>query len=205
MRHAGARTAGLAACAGALATPGPELETELTGSTPGHGGRRSRGLGGRRHLDCAYIAITAGNARALVGQRSRLAARPRASRARAGPATPGAGRARAGPCNPTRSPGAGRHLQPHARAGRGPAPATPRAGRARAGTRNPTRSPARGRGAPSTSAGSPGASASGRLPGRHLCLQGHRRQRFSSTNLARSCPGSGQNAASNAWGRKRSR
>jgi hypothetical protein len=41
MRHAGARTAGLAARAGALATPGPELETELTGAAPG----------GRRHLD----------------------------------------------------------------------------------------------------------------------------------------------------------
>jgi hypothetical protein len=45
MIHAGARTAGLAARAGALATPGPELETELMGATPG------RGLGGRRHLD----------------------------------------------------------------------------------------------------------------------------------------------------------
>jgi hypothetical protein len=37
MRHAGARTAGLAARAGALATPGPELETELTGATPARG------------------------------------------------------------------------------------------------------------------------------------------------------------------------
>ena len=34
MRHAGARTAGLAAGACALTTPGPELERELTGATP---------------------------------------------------------------------------------------------------------------------------------------------------------------------------
>jgi hypothetical protein len=45
MSDAGARIAGLAARAGALAIPGPELETELTGATPG------RGLGRRRHLD----------------------------------------------------------------------------------------------------------------------------------------------------------
>jgi hypothetical protein len=37
MNHAGARTAGLAAGASALATPGPELEIELTGATPGRG------------------------------------------------------------------------------------------------------------------------------------------------------------------------
>ena len=37
MSHAGARPAGLAARAGALATPGPELERELTGATPGRG------------------------------------------------------------------------------------------------------------------------------------------------------------------------
>jgi hypothetical protein len=49
MRHAGARTAGLAAGAGALATPGRELESELTGATPW---RRS---GRRQHLDSAYI------------------------------------------------------------------------------------------------------------------------------------------------------
>jgi hypothetical protein len=36
MSHAGARTAGLAARAGALATPGPELERELTRATPGY-------------------------------------------------------------------------------------------------------------------------------------------------------------------------
>jgi len=49
MGHAGARAAGLAAGAGALATPGPELEGELTGATP------QRGLGRRQHLDWAYI------------------------------------------------------------------------------------------------------------------------------------------------------
>jgi hypothetical protein len=37
MSHAGSRTAGLAACAGALATPGPELERELTGATTARG------------------------------------------------------------------------------------------------------------------------------------------------------------------------
>jgi hypothetical protein len=41
MNHAGARTAGLAARAGALATPGPELEIELPGAEvtamPGRG------------------------------------------------------------------------------------------------------------------------------------------------------------------------
>jgi hypothetical protein len=37
MRHAGARTAGLAARTGALATPPPELERELTAGTPGRG------------------------------------------------------------------------------------------------------------------------------------------------------------------------
>src|SRR5689334_13282018 len=52
MGHAGARPPALAARAGALATPGPELEAELTGATPG------RGLKWRRHLDWAYI-ITA--------------------------------------------------------------------------------------------------------------------------------------------------
>jgi len=35
MRHTGAVAAGLAARAGALATPGPELETELARATPG--------------------------------------------------------------------------------------------------------------------------------------------------------------------------
>ena len=43
MRHAGAGAAGLAAGAGALATPGPELETELTG--PGARTNPGRGLG----------------------------------------------------------------------------------------------------------------------------------------------------------------
>jgi len=39
MRHAGARTVRLAARPGALATPGPELETKLTGAM------LARGLG----------------------------------------------------------------------------------------------------------------------------------------------------------------
>jgi len=37
MPHTGAGTAGLAARAGALATPGPELETELASATPARG------------------------------------------------------------------------------------------------------------------------------------------------------------------------
>jgi hypothetical protein len=60
MSHAGARAAGLAARAGALATPGPELETELTGAAP------ERGLGGRRHLDLAYIITLTAKRKAVV-------------------------------------------------------------------------------------------------------------------------------------------
>ena len=72
MVHAGARTAGLAARASALATPGPELQSELTGAAP------ERGLGGRRHLDWAYIMTATGKRKGSRQSRSHLAASPRA-------------------------------------------------------------------------------------------------------------------------------